>query len=176
LVLSRYELCSGLDKVQAGLTVSADIMVRACARGTDQFGNFFPTFLSESDVLLLAAEIACGGPKYYDGAYYLCGYAVELALKACIARNTRRHDCPDKKTVNDSYSHNLAAIVRVAALAALLEAELNRDPEFARMWSTLQDWSEERRYRLNSRKEARDLYRAVTARQHGVMRWIRQHW
>src|SRR5262249_10273775 len=29
------------------------------------------------------------------GAYYLVGYAVECALKACIARSTRRYDFPE---------------------------------------------------------------------------------
>jgi len=32
-----------------------------------------------------------------DGAYYLAGYAVECALKACIAKETRRHEFPDRK-------------------------------------------------------------------------------
>jgi HEPN domain len=40
----------------------------------------------------------------YDGAYYLAGYAVECALKACIAKGTRRYEFPDKKRVEDSYS------------------------------------------------------------------------
>ena len=34
---------------------------------------------------------------FYDGAYYLAGYAVECALKACIAKGTRRYEFPDKK-------------------------------------------------------------------------------
>jgi hypothetical protein len=34
--------------------------------------------------------------RLYDGAYYLAGYAVECALKACIARRTSRYDFPDK--------------------------------------------------------------------------------
>lgn len=33
----------------------------------------------------------------YDGAYYLSGYAVEWALKACIAKNVKRYDFPDRK-------------------------------------------------------------------------------
>ncbi len=124
--------------------------------------------LKEARVLLKA--------KCFDGAYYLCGYAAELALKACIARKTRRHDFPDKKTVNDSYSHNLTLLLGVAGLTTELEQEMKRDRAFGQNWNTLKDWSEERRYRLNSEKEARDLYRAVTDRQHGVMRWLRQRW
>ena len=114
--------------------------------------------------------------KCFDGAYYLCGYAVECGLKACIAKQTRRYDFPDKKTVNDSYSHNLTALVGVAGLTSSLTQEMQQDSAFAVNWTTLKDWSEERRYRLNAQKEARDLYRAVTARKHGVMRWIRQQW
>jgi hypothetical protein len=30
----------------------------------------------------------------FDGAYYLAGYAVECALKACIAKGTQRYEFP----------------------------------------------------------------------------------
>ena len=33
-----------------------------------------------------------------EGAYYLAGYAVECALKACVAKQTREHDFPDRKS------------------------------------------------------------------------------
>jgi hypothetical protein len=124
--------------------------------------------LKEARVLL---EARC-----FDGAYYLSGYAVECALKACIAKRTKRHDFPEKKRVNDSYSHNLTILVGVAGLKTILEQETNRHPAFSLNWTTVKDWSEERRYRLTSEREARDLYRAITTRQHGVMQWIRQHW
>jgi hypothetical protein len=42
-----------------------------------------------------------------DGAYYLAGYAVEFALKACIAKETQRYEFPDKKKTERSYSHVL---------------------------------------------------------------------
>src|SRR5690242_7885063 len=29
--------------------------------------------------------------RHYDGAYYLAGYAVECALKACIAKRTKKY-------------------------------------------------------------------------------------
>src|SRR5712692_7302814 len=52
--------------------------------------------LKEARVLLKAA---C-----YDGAYYLCGYAVECGLKACIAKATRRSEFPDLEKVKASYT------------------------------------------------------------------------
>jgi HEPN domain-containing protein len=33
----------------------------------------------------------------WDGAYYLAGYAVECALKACIAKRTRAEDFPPRE-------------------------------------------------------------------------------
>src|SRR5919106_3680906 len=40
-----------------------------------------------------------------SGAYYLAGYAVECGLKACIAKQVRRHEFPDRTTVNQSHTH-----------------------------------------------------------------------
>lgn len=40
----------------------------------------------------------------YPGAYYLSGYVVECALKACIAKSTKKFDFPDKGRVADSTS------------------------------------------------------------------------
>ncbi|MBI0577948.1 HEPN domain-containing protein [Neobacillus cucumis] len=36
----------------------------------------------------------------YDGAYYLSGYVIECALKACIAKYTKEFDFPDKKLID----------------------------------------------------------------------------
>ena len=38
----------------------------------------------------------------FDGAYYLLGYALECALKSCIAKQFRQYDFPDRKLVLDS--------------------------------------------------------------------------
>ena len=124
--------------------------------------------LKESRALLRA--------KCFDAAYYLCGYAVECALKACIAKATRRSEFPDLDRVKASYTHNLTNLLKVAGLEALLQAEGTRDPDFGLNWTVAKDWSEKARYSEHNERKARDLYRAVTARQHGVMRWIRQHW
>jgi hypothetical protein len=124
--------------------------------------------LKEARVLLRAG---C-----YDGAYYLCGYAAECALKACIAKATRRSEFPDLDKVKDSYSHKLPSLVKVAGLTTLLEAECVRDPTFTINWNIARDWSEQARYVQHAERKARDLYRAITERKHGVMRWIRLHW
>jgi HEPN domain-containing protein len=65
------------------------------------------TRLREARVLLEAGEPS--------GAYYLAGYAVECGLKACIAKQVRRHEFPDKATVNKSHTHSLPQLVGVGA-------------------------------------------------------------
>ena len=112
----------------------------------------------------------------YDGAYYLSGYVIECALKACIARKTRTHDFPDRRTVNDSYTHDLATLVRVAGLQGELESEMKVGPAFAVNWGTVKDWNEESRYVAWSQREAQGLYSAIVDRRHGVLRWLRRHW
>jgi hypothetical protein len=38
-----------------------------------------------------------------EGAYYLGGIAIECALKACIAKRTKRHDFPQGTRTNCTY-------------------------------------------------------------------------
>jgi HEPN domain-containing protein len=112
----------------------------------------------------------------YDGAYYLCGYAVECALKACIAKNVKQYDFPDKKAVLDSYTHNVTKLAQVAILISELNQEKRRDSQFEVNWTLAERWSEESRYRKNTKAAAFDLYKAITDSKHGVIRWIRQYW
>jgi HEPN domain-containing protein len=52
----------------------------------------------------------------WSGAYYLAGYAVECALKACIAKLTAEHDFPDKEVVVKSYTHSIETLIDIAQL------------------------------------------------------------
>jgi len=113
----------------------------------------------------------------YSAAYYLAGYAVECALKACIAKRTKRHDFPDKKIANDSYTHDLTRLVGIAGLKSELDAIHASDKAFERYWNVVREWSEEDRYNLSiSSEDALELYNAITRRRNGVMRWLRNHW
>ena len=56
--------------------------------------------------------------RLYSGAYYLAGYAVECALKACIAKAIQRYEFPDKERVNKSYVHKPSELIKVANLSA----------------------------------------------------------
>jgi hypothetical protein len=111
-----------------------------------------------------------------DGAYYLAGYAVECALKACIAKETKRYEFPDKKRVDSSYSHNLDLLVKLAGLEGARAAYFGRSPEFRKHWDVLQLWSEESRYQRHSPQAAAALVAAVGDSVHGVISWIKLYW
>src|SRR5260370_31040242 len=90
----------------------------------------------EAETLLAAGQHA--------GAYYLMGYAVECALKACIAKSTQQFDFPEKERVNQSYSHDLTRLLQLAGLDAALTAAAGTDLD--RHWTLVKDWKQTRRY------------------------------
>lgn len=111
-----------------------------------------------------------------DGAYYLAGYCVECALKACIARATQRHDFPDKRKADDSYTHSFEKLLKVAELEKARAAEARRDAARRDNWHLVQWWSEQSRYSTTSAEEAWALLDAVSDRNHGVLRWLERYW
>ena len=112
----------------------------------------------------------------YDGAYYLAGYAVECALKACIAKTTHRHDFPDKERVNRSYTHRLEELIRIAGLEEPHAALMQSDPAFHANWDVAKSWSEDSRYRQIEPKNAKALVAAILEGRSGILAWLRHYW
>jgi len=111
------------------------------------------------------------------GAYYLAGYSVECALKACIARATKRHDFPDKNLALESYTHDLTRLLRAAGLEREFDVDIAASPALDRNWAIVKDWKETSRYDATiDLTKARQLYEAASARRSGVLAWLRQHW
>jgi HEPN domain-containing protein len=114
----------------------------------------------------------------FDAAYYLAGYVVECALKACIARSTREHDFPPKaRKVADYYSHDLEKLIRLAAPE--FEEDLNGDRILARNWNLVKRWDEESRYELqraSAKKLAEDMLLAISDAEHGVLKCLSKYW
>jgi hypothetical protein len=110
-----------------------------------------------------------------EGAYYLTGLAVECAVKACIAKNTKRHDFPpNQSAIKDIYTHDLGKLVKAAGLQTALESETSRSSAFNDNWAVIKLWNIESRY-MTKGLNAHDLYRAAVGRG-GVMQWLRQRW
>ena len=114
---------------------------------------------------------------YFSGAYYLLGYAIECALKACIAKQIKRYDFPDRKLINDSYSHELEKLLGVSGLKEKLQDEIRNNPNLEVNWAIVKDWKVESRYSTDlSETAARDFYSAVTTSKNGVLSWLKKWW
>ncbi|PJB78551.1 MAG: DNA-binding protein [Armatimonadetes bacterium CG_4_9_14_3_um_filter_58_7] len=113
----------------------------------------------------------------YSGAYYLVGYALECALKACIAKQVNQYDFPNKQLAQASYTHNLADLLGVAGLKPDLLQREKDDAEFSFNWAVAKNWSEASRYECTIEEtRAHDLYHAVTDNNAGVLAWLRKYW
>ena len=112
-----------------------------------------------------------------SGAYYLAGYAVECGLKACIARRTQRYEFPSRHTVNESHTHDLEKLLRLAGLERALAQDTRTRAALGLNWDTVKDWTAQTRYDVAiDMRRARDLYRAITGRRDGVLPWVRRYW
>ena len=125
--------------------------------------------LAESKALLDAG--------LWSGAYYLAGYVVECALKACIAKLTRAEEFPpNKKTVEDYYTHDLMKLVGTAKLATEFADALKADSQLDINWNVVRLWKEGVRYEVKEKVRAEELYDAITDPAHGVLQWIQSRW
>jgi len=114
---------------------------------------------------------------FYVGAYYLVGYVVECALKACVAKQIKQYDFPDRDLVNRSYTHRLQKLLSVSGLKAALERDLVCDPALESNWAVVKDWTEQSRYLTSIAKpRAEDLYEAVMDKTNGVLAWLQRRW
>jgi hypothetical protein len=115
--------------------------------------------------------------RRYEGAYYLLGYAVECGFKTCIAKQTKRYDFPDRKFVNDIYTHDLNKLLKLSELEPEHRKESKRNPSFELNWTIVKDWSEQSRYVTGiSRAKAKDFRSAVVSRRSGILPWLQKWW
>ena len=81
----------------------------------------------------------------YDGAVYMCGYTVELALKARICRTLKWAGFPEKdpefKGLGSLKVHDLDALLRFTGRETTVKTKL-----FAE-WSAVSAWNPEARYK-----------------------------
>jgi hypothetical protein len=119
--------------------------------------------------ILLAADC-------YHGAYYLAGYALECTLKACIAKQVKEFDFPNKQLANDSYTHNLTKLLTTAGLKQNLTEEENQNKEFKANWAIVIQWSEESRYKSAiTKQETEDFFNAITDDNSGILQWLKKY-
>ena len=111
----------------------------------------------------------------YAGAYYISGYAIECALKACIARKTKQDEFPPKEAAK-YYVHDLPKLRDIAGLESAFIQEAGRDQAFKENWAVVKDWTEESRYQSRGQQQAEEILSAIDDPQHGVLQWLKRNW
>ena len=112
----------------------------------------------------------------WSSAYYLAGYAVECALKACIAMQFKEHDFPDLKIVKAAHTHELNELLSLAGLKERLEEDGKEREDLREYWKLVTGWRETARYKDQIEARARDLIRTVSDTENGVLTWLKEHW
>jgi HEPN domain-containing protein len=111
-----------------------------------------------------------------SSAYYLAGYAVELALKSCIAKLIQPNTIPDKGFIIAIYTHTLINLLSTAGLKPEFDAQIKTDTQFAAYWAIVNNWSEQSRYEFWDQISATTLLQAIIDPDHGVFTWVKKHW
>jgi len=124
--------------------------------------------LDDSLILLAAGKSS--------SAYYLAGYAVELALKACIAKSFHANVIPDKAFVAAIYTHSLESLMSTAGLLPQFKTDSVKNPQFAAAWGIVSKWTEGSRYELWDPISAATLLSAINDPHHGVFPWVKKFW
>lgn len=119
------------------------------------------------------AKVLVDGGRFSSA---LVGYAVEIGLKACIAKQIASETIPDKRFIVDVHTHDLVKLVNLAGLRAALNEQVDVNPEFRVNWGLVAEWTPERRYETIDRYSAQLMLAAITDAQNGVMPWVMRHW
>jgi hypothetical protein len=112
----------------------------------------------------------------YGNAYYLSGYAIELGLKACIAKQIVDQVLPSLEFMKEVHTHNVQNLVRLAGLTMDLASEQKNNVKFNAYWGIVGGWSEKSRYASTDVFTSQNMVLSVGDPVDGVMRWIRRHW
>jgi HEPN domain-containing protein len=113
---------------------------------------------------------------HYPGAYYIIGYAIECALKACVSKQVKQYDFPDKRLANEAFTHDLERLVGIAGLALDFRSDRQENKDLDNNWKVVKDWKETSRYDVGiTKQQAIDLYSACTGH-NGVLLWIAKQW
>ncbi len=133
--------------------------------------------LKDLALLRLREAEALFAADLYDGAKYLSGYVVELALKARVCRILDVDEYPEKGALKRVYAvHDLDQLLLLAGLRKAVDP--TNKPLFDN-WSTAALWKPERRYDAAgtvTRADAEDILNAIRDTKNGVLTWIKTLW
>ena len=110
----------------------------------------------------------------YDGCVYLCGYAVELALKARICAVLDIAEYPEKRQYFKTHDFD-----ELMLLAGLQREITTANAALLQNWSIATQWKPEWRYQpvgTYDRPEAEKVLEAINAEPDGVLKYLARRW
>jgi HEPN domain-containing protein len=140
-----------------------------------------PAMMNRAELQRLAnqriqdAKALCAARRW-SAAYYLAGYGVECALKACIAKLMKAEEFPDKTFADRCWTHDIERLVGLAGLKDQRDLASSADADLKQNGRIIEDWDESRRYARSTKREAQELLDAITDSRYGVLPWIKSHW
>lgn len=116
--------------------------------------------------------------RRWSAAYYLVGYAIECALKACVLAYVQKTGIifQDRKYAEKCWTHDIEVLLMAADLKVARDIDVGVNPDLGSNWIIVKDWSEISRYQKKSESQARELCAAVTDTANGVLPWIKTRW
>jgi HEPN domain-containing protein len=110
-----------------------------------------------AEMRLRDAEVLFRG-KRYDGTVSLCGYAVEISIKARICVTLRWAGFPEKgkefENLQSFKTHGLNTLLHLSGREKVIRGKYGTD------WSVVEKWDPESRYRIPgtvTRADARSM-------------------
>lgn len=109
--------------------------------------------IKDADILLSS--------RRYDGAIYLCGYAIELALKARICTTLKWSEYPNTsrefKDYNSFRTHDLDVLLHLSGKEMFIKTS------YLAEWSVVVGWSPLSRYQLIGTTRKPDVISMIDA-------------
>jgi HEPN domain-containing protein len=140
--------------------------------------------LQDLALLRLQEAEALFAAGFYDGCAYLCGYVVELALKARICALLGVDEYPDN-SLNDRLrrafrTHDLNELKLLAGMQEEITPKNQPiNQELYSNWSVATRWTTARRYEPKATYDgpsAQAMLEAITAKPDGVLECVSRLW
>ena len=115
--------------------------------------------------------------RRYDAAAYMCGYALEMALKVCVCCRLRLSEYPDKELRGAFKTHDFEDLKLLAGLREEISAV--GDAALLANWSIAAKWKPEWRYLpagTTGKGDAAAMLKALRGRRTGVLPWLKKRW
>lgn len=140
--------------------------------------NVDPNGLSPSALKKLSLErlkdatilLRSGRP---DAAAYMCGYVLEMALKACVCRRLRLCSYPPERLSKAFKTHSIEDLLLLAGLEN--EVSGKRHKNLAN-WSVVARWNPDWRYQAPGSRTSGDAEDMINVLRDEVLPWLKKRW